>query len=243
MYFKKIHLKKVGSTNDFGLQNIDWLKDKTVIFADLQTKGKGRNERTWLSEKNNLFVSLLLKPEYDIKKRNTLNSLIHYSAVVLARVLDKKYSIKPKIKWPNDILVGGKKIAGILVESVVQGDCLQGVIVGIGVNLNCSQNQLEKIDKPATSLNLLLKKEISRDKFLEHLVGEFFSQYAELLENGFKLIKNEYISYNMFLDKNIEAVIFNQTYQGIAKKVDDAGCLVMDCMGKRKTISIGDIIC
>jgi len=243
MYVKKIHLKKIGSTNDFALQNMDSLEDKTVIFADMQTQGKGRNERIWISERNNLFVSLVLKPDYDMDKKNTLHSLTHYSAVVLARILEKNYSVKPAIKWPNDILIDGKKIAGILVESVVQGKCLQGVIVGIGVNLNYRQNQLEKIDQPATSLNVLLKKEISRDQFLKYLVREFFLQYEELLEKGFQLIKKEYISYSMFLDKNIKVIVFDQSYQGIAKKIDNTGCLVMDCRGEQKIINIGDMIC
>jgi BirA family transcriptional regulator, biotin operon repressor / biotin---[acetyl-CoA-carboxylase] ligase len=243
MRFKKIYLPVTTSTNDYALQNIRGLEDKTIIFADVQTKGKGRNARTWVSEKNNLFTSFVLKPKYDFHKKNTLHALTQYSAVVLTRVFQDKYLIEAKIKWPNDLFVGDKKIAGILTESVIQGDVLQGVVVGIGVNLNCGQDVLEKIDKPATSLHILAGREIERDAFLDFLLQEFFIQYDALLEKGFLLIREEYILKNMFLGKQVKAVVFDQTYCGIAEEIDEEGRLVLDCKGKKKIISIGDIIC
>jgi len=178
---KKIYFPKIGSTNDYAVENINDIEDKTVIFADIQTKGKGRNARHWVSEKNNLFASLVLKPQFNFKEKYTLNALTHYTAVVLARVFKKKYSLETKIKWPNDLVAEGKKIAGILIETVIEGCFLQGVIVGIGVNLNLEEKSLGKIDKPATSLNILLKREINRDEFLDFLLKEFFIQYDELL--------------------------------------------------------------
>ncbi len=243
MDFKKIHLPKTESTNDYALQNIESLEDKTIIFADFQTKGKGRNARTWVSKKNNLYTSFVLKPEYDFHKKNTLNALTQYSAVVLTRILKDQYAIEAKIKWPNDLLVDHKKIAGILIETVIQGDLLQGIVIGIGVNLNLDKKDLEKIDQPATSLNILLNKEIDRDAFLDFLLKEFFLGYDALLEKGFLLIKEEYILRNMFLGKMVKAVVFEKTYHGIAKKVDDEGQLVLDCNSKEEIISIGDIIC
>jgi len=146
---KKITFTKIESTNKYALENIDKIEDKTVIVARVQTKGRGRNARNWVSKKDNLFASLVLKPRYKLEKEYTLNALTHYTAVVLARVFKEKYSIETKIKWPNDIIADGKKIAGILIETVIQGYFLQGVVIGVGVNLNMDRKSLGTIDQPA----------------------------------------------------------------------------------------------
>ncbi|MBM3700552.1 MAG: biotin--[acetyl-CoA-carboxylase] ligase [Actinobacteria bacterium] len=239
----KIHFTEIESTNDYALKNMEDIQDGTVIYADVQTKGKGRNSRTWVSEKGNLFMSLVLKPEYNLGKKNSLCAIVHYTAVVLTRVLETKYSVKAKIKWPNDLLVDNKKIAGILIEAVIQGSNLQGIVVGIGVNLNMEKDLLERLDQAATSLNLLLNQKISRDKFLDYLLEEFFSRYEKLLEKGFSLIKKEYILKNMFLGKMVKAVVFGKMYHGLAKGLDDAGQLILECGGSKEVISAGDIIC
>ncbi|MCG9479227.1 MAG: biotin--[acetyl-CoA-carboxylase] ligase [Actinomycetia bacterium] len=240
---KRIYFPKIESTNNYAVENIENIEDRTVILADKQTRGKGRNGRYWLSEKNNLFVSLVLKPQFDFRQINTINALTHYTAVVLTRVFKKKYSIKAKIKWPNDLLANGKKIAGILIETVIKGNSLQGVIIGIGVNLNLEEKTLEKISQPATSLNVLLEKEINRDEFLDFLLKEFFLQYDELLKKGFLLIKEEYSLLNMVMGKLVKVVVFNKKYYGIAKGIDDKGQLILDCKDREEIINIGDIIC
>ncbi|MDZ7838932.1 MAG: hypothetical protein U5N58_13890 [Actinomycetota bacterium] len=120
---------------------------------------------------------------------------------------------------------------------------MQGVIIGIGVNLNLEEKSLEKISQPATSLNVLLEKEIDRDEFLDFLLKEFFVQYDELLQKGFLLIKEEYSVLNMVMGKLIKVVVFNKKYNGIAKGIDDKGQLILDCKGKKEIINIGDIIC
>lgn len=240
---KKITFTKIESTNKYALENIDKIGDKTVVIARIQTKGRGRNARNWVSKKNNLFASLVLKPQYKLEKEYTLNALTHYMAVVLARVFKKKYSIETKIKWPNDIIADGKKIAGILIETVIQGYFLQGVVIGVGVNLNMDRKSLETIDKPATSLNILLKRKINTDRFLDYLLEEFFTQYDELLKRGFLLIKEEYNRRNMVLGKMIEVDVFNKKYYGMVKEIDDKGQLVLNCNNTEKIISVGDIIC
>jgi len=240
---KKITFTKIESTNKYALENIDKIGDKTVVIARIQTKGRGRNARNWVSKKNNLFASLVLKPQYKLEKEYTLNALTHYMAVVLARVFKKKYSIETKIKWPNDIIADGKKIAGILIETVIQGYFLQGVVIGVGVNLNMDRKSLETIDQPATSLNILLKRKINTDRFLDYLLEEFFTQYDELLKRGFLLIKEEYNRRNIVLGKMIEVDVFNKKYYGMVKEIDDKGQLVLNCNNTEKIISVGDIIC
>ena len=131
---KRIILEEVDSTNEYLKRNIDTLKNQTIVMAKHQTKGKGRNGHLWENPKdNNLMVSILYKDFNNIQDVWKMTIIASCSVVGL---LDR-YNIKAKIKWPNDIYVGDNKICGILVESVIE-ESLQGVIVGIGLNVNDS---------------------------------------------------------------------------------------------------------
>ena len=240
---KKIYIPEIASTNDYASENIGSIEDKTVIFADVQTKGRGRNGRHWFSGKNNLSASLVLKPQLNFNNIHKISALVHYTAVVLTRVFKKNYSIETRIKWPNDLMASSKKIAGILIETVIKGDSLQGVIIGTGVNLNLDEKSLKKIDRPATSLNVFLGKEVSRDEFLDLFLKEFFLKYDELLIKGFSLIKEEYKLKSMTIGRAVKAAVLDKEYAGIAKDIDDIGQLILDCNNEEKIINTGDIIC
>ncbi len=240
---KKIFFSEIESTNDYAVKNIEHIEDKTVIIADLQTKGRGRNGRSWHSEKNNLFASLVLKPKCSFCDMQRLNTIVHYTAVILSRVFKKKYGLSTQIKWPNDILVLGKKIAGILTENVIKGESFQGIIIGTGVNLNMDEDSLKKISQTAISLNMLTGRETDRDEFLDFFLEEFFLQYDDFLKKGFLLIKENYKMLSMVLGKKVRAVLPDKEYCGIAKDIDDKGQLILDCYNKEEAINIGDIIC
>lgn len=238
---KKIYFSKIESTNDYAIKNIEELADRSVIFAEIQTKGKGRNGRLWYSEKNNLFASLILKPQLCFDELYKLTGFVHYAAVILTRVFKKHYNIKTLIKWPNDVFADGKKIAGILIETVIRGECLQGIVLGIGVNLNMSEESLKKIDKSATSLNILSGIEIKRDEFLEHFLEEFFLQYNKFLKQGFTLIKKEYSLLSMILGKKVNVISSGKKYIGDALNIDEKGRIVLKCSDKVIALNIGDV--
>lgn len=238
---KKIYFSTIESTNDYAIKNIEKLSDRSVIFADAQTKGKGRNGRFWLSEKNNLFMSLVLKPQICFDQLTGLTGFVHYTAVILARVLKKYYMVEALIKWPNDIIADKKKIAGILIEAVIKGASLKGIVLGLGVNLNMHEETLKKIDKPATSLNILTGSEINRDEFLDYFLEEFFFDYDKFLKQGFSLIKEEYSSLSMVLGKKVSITTSHKNYTGNALNIDEAGRLVLKSSGEVITINAGDI--
>ncbi|MDD3520617.1 MAG: biotin--[acetyl-CoA-carboxylase] ligase [Actinomycetota bacterium] len=240
---KKIYFSEIESTNDYAVKNIEHIQNKTVIIADVQTKGKGRNGRSWFSEKNNLLVSLVLKPQINSSDISGINTLVHYAAVILSRVFKKKYNLDTEIKWPNDLRADGRKIAGILTEAVIKGDCVQGIIIGIGVNLNMNEKTIKKINQPATSLNILTGVKINKDEFLDFFLNEFFLEYNKFLEQGFSLIEEEYKMLSMVLGKKVRVVVSDKEYCGIAKDIDNKGQLVLNCNDKEEIINIGDILC
>ncbi len=238
---KIIGLEETDSTNNYAKINIETLADRTVIHAKRQTSGRGRLNRKWIDlGEGNLFMSVVLKPS------DTFNeiypNITQYLSVVLCKVLET-YGLKPQIKWPNDVLIDGKKIAGILSETVMQGGKLLGLIVGIGVNLNATQNDVNAIpDKIVTSLNLE-GVNVDVESFRTSLVNEFFNNYDQFLENGFSSIKEDYINRNCFLNKELKVQIFNNMEHGMAKGVNDNGALILQTEDNNESVlTIGDIL-
>lgn len=237
-----IELEEVNSTNSYAKENLKDLTDRTVIHAKKQTAGRGRLNRSWVDVgSNNLYLSIVLKPS------NTFNeiypNITQYLSVSLCKVLET-YGLKPQIKWPNDVLINGKKIAGILSETIMQGQNFKGLIVGIGVNLNAKQEVINAIpNKIATALNLETNKNIDCNKFKKELLDEFFKNYDQFLKEGFKLIKEEYINRNCFLNKELQVQVFDRVEKGLAKAINDNGELILlQENNKELVLTIGDIL-
>ncbi|MBR6301311.1 biotin--[bacterium] len=238
---REILLEEIDSTNSYAKLNIDNLEDKTVIHALKQTSGRGRLNRTWVDLGiGNLFLSLVLKPSEQFSEVYT--NLTQYLSVCLCKVLES-YGIESQIKWPNDVLINGKKIAGILSESVIQGGNFKGIILGVGVNLNAKQSEINLIpDKIATSLNIETGNDIDINSFREKLLDEFFSNYDKFLSEGFEMIKHDYISRNCFIGKELNIKVFDRIESGLAQSVNDRGELILEKEDRDLTLTIGDIL-
>ncbi len=237
---REIFLENIDSTNLWAKSKLEDLEDKTVVFAEAQTQGRGRLQRTWVDlGKGNLFLSLVLKPEENFNQHYA--NLTQYLSVTLCNVLEE-YNIKPEIKWPNDVLINGKKIAGILAETSVVGTTFKGLVLGIGVNLNADEKDFVKIDKKVTSLNLELGKSIDMIEFKDKLVSKFFENYEKFLAEGFEFIKKDYLSRANFLDKEVCVALVNETKEGVAKRVTDNGELVLATGENEFILNIGDIL-
>lgn len=239
---KIIQLEEVDSTNSYAKKNISNIEDKTAIITKKQTSGRGRLNRSWVDlGEENLFLSIILKPSETFNE--IYPNLTQYLSVTLCKVIES-YGIQTQIKWPNDVLIDGKKIAGILSETVMQGQKLEGIVLGVGVNLNSNQEKINAIpNKIATSLNIETQKAIDLKEFLNKLLTEFFEHYDEFLQSGFLQIKDDYIKRNCFLGKELKVQVFNHMESGLAKAVNDLGELVLEDNNKREIVlTIGDII-
>lgn len=236
-----VKLEKVDSTNSWAKLNIENVKDKTFVVAQCQTNGRGRLNRSWVDLGcGNLFASLILKPSDTFKE--IYPNLTQYLSVVLCKVFEK-YNLKPQIKWPNDVLINEKKIAGILSETVMQGKILKGIVLGFGVNLKSEEADLKNIpDKIATALNLEIGQVVFPEKFLQDVDDIFFQGYEKFLEEGFLYIKKDYIERTGFLGKDISVKQFNSSDFGKALEITDKGELVILKKNNEKAVlTIGDI--
>lgn len=233
-----IYYTEISSTNTHAIKNLSDYSDRDVLMAEVQTQGRGRFDRKWVSDKpDNIYISFVLKPDFVCP----LNNIPQYLSLKLCEVLEN-YGVNPVIKWPNDVLINNKKIAGILAQTSIRGNNFQGLVLGIGVNLNFEKEDMEKIDRPATSLNLVLGRKINRDEFLEELLYKFFRDYDEFLASGFDFIKDDYIKRAYFLGNIVTVNTYNSEVKGIAERIADDGSLVMISGGSEVTVNVGEIL-
>jgi BirA family biotin operon repressor/biotin-[acetyl-CoA-carboxylase] ligase len=146
----------------------------TVIIADTQTAGRGRLGRTWLSPEGSLSISLILKPAL-----HNLPQLVMIASLAVARAIKKVAGLETRIKWPNDVLIKGKKVCGVLIENEVKGDKVNFAIIGIGINVNFDPLAFPEISNIATSLSHELGAEVSKVELASALLSELEQLYLE----------------------------------------------------------------
>ena len=236
-----IYLEEVGSTNRYAKEHINELKDKDVVYTFNQTNGRGRLSRSWeYLGKDNIYATIVLKPSGKMEEK--FSNLTQYLCVKLSELFEE-YGVKPVIKWPNDILVNSKKISGILAEGVVQGDKLEGLVLGFGVNLNSTKEILAKISQPATSLNIETGHSINAEEFLKKLLTGFCLGYDKFIAEGFKVIKEDYLKRFGFMTKEVTVRGAKGDISGIIEGVTDNGAIrFIDTKGNSQILLIGDIL-
>jgi BirA family biotin operon repressor/biotin-[acetyl-CoA-carboxylase] ligase len=163
----------------------------TVVIADAQSGGKGRMGRVWLSPPGiNLYCSVVLRPTV---KPYQAPQLTFLSAVAVARAIELTTALKPEIKWPNDVQINGRKVAGLLNEMSAETDGINFVILGIGVNLNMTSAQFPAdLRTPATSLLLEQGGAVNRAQFSAIMLNELDRLYAGFLADGFDPVRDEW---------------------------------------------------
>jgi BirA family biotin operon repressor/biotin-[acetyl-CoA-carboxylase] ligase len=241
---KKIHyFPEIDSTNRFAFKRAqEGGVEGEVVIADSQTQGKGRMGRKWFSPPSlNLYLSVVLRPKLPPASAPQLTLM---AAVALADTVQAFLAAPPSIKWPNDILVGGKKLAGILTESSCETDRVHFVVVGFGVNLNLPAASLPDVIRDrATSLLILTGKPIDRTAFARQLINDLDRCYGELERKGFPRIARRWESFFGLRGRKVSVKMADQRVSGIARGIDGDGALIVEEEGGglRKIIA-GEVI-
>ncbi len=239
---KLLYIEELDSTNRWAKENVDVLDDMTVVYTYNQTAGRGRLNRSWsYMGEGNIYASVVLKPSDRMSE--VYSNLTQLLCLVLAQTFEE-YGAEPKIKWPNDIRINGKKISGILAESVIDlNHELKGIVLGFGVNLNVSKDLISSIDQPATSLNLEIGINIDKELFLKNLLDKFCLLYNDFIREGFLLIREDYKRRAEFLNKEVSVKVFDKIYSGVAVDVTESGALkIVDKDNNENILLIGDIL-
>lgn len=198
--------------------------DGTVIIAEEQTAGRGRMARPWSSSAGKgVWMSVIIRPALTPQQAPQMTLV---AAVAVTRAIQEMTGIDPDIKWPNDILVKGKKVTGILTELQADPDQVKAVILGIGMNVNQDETDFpEELNGIAASLKMLTGKQVDRAQLIAKTLG-FLEIYTDLyVKHGFGPIKLLWEGYSNTTGKRIRAVMLNETIEGIALGISVEGVL------------------
>ncbi|KKB37660.1 biotin--[acetyl-CoA-carboxylase] ligase [Bacillus thermotolerans] len=206
-------------------------KEGTVVIAEEQTAGRGRMARQWHSPKHTgIWMSVILKPELPPYKAPQFTLL---TAVSVVEAIREVTGLQPEIKWPNDILLNGKKLTGILTELQADADRIHSVIIGIGINVNQLKFP-EELKEIATSLAIEKGEKISRSHIIQEILKRLEHYYHLYIEEGFSDIKRRWERYALSIGKRISArtvtgVLHGKalgiTEEGVLKLLDDEGVI------------------
>lgn len=235
--------EETSSTNDV-VEKLarDGVKEGAVVFAESQTKGRGRLGRKWSSPTHKgLWFSVLLRPNLRPMESTQLTVI---SATALRRAIKTVTGLSADIKWPNDILLRGKKVAGILTEMSAEVDRVRHVILGIGLDVNQDANEFSgELRAIATSLKIEAGEEICRAELAAEILHELDVDYARVCARKFPEIADEWEAACVTIGKNVTVHMGERQFKGRAESLDDDGALLVRTEhGHLERIIGGDVI-
>ena len=212
----------------------------TLVVADKQIAGKGRRGRNWESPSGcGIFMTLMLKPDIN---PNNASMLTLVSALAVAKALADITGKDAKIKWPNDIVIDGRKVCGILTEMSAQFDYINNIVIGIGINVNNSSFP-EEISATASSLRLLSGgQKYRRAEIIEKIMEYFEKYYSIFLETeDLSALVNEYDAMLVNMKKQVKVLDPKEPFEGKAMGITKTGELIVDTWESRKLVSSGEV--
>ena len=214
----------------------DGEREGTVVIAEEQNKGRGRFNRVWVSPPGlNLYFTVLLRPEPD-----QLPYMNMAAALAVFDTVTQIPGLKPAVKWPNDVRVGGRKLSGILVETEFEGDILSHALVGIGVNVNLDVSEHPEIADTATSLRSEAGYEFDRSDVIQSVLKNLDAWYVRVKAG--ESLTRDWAATLETLGKQVELRWREQVLTGLAESVDDQGNLtLLQPNGERVTVVAGEV--
>jgi len=205
-----------------------------IVIAEVQTRGRGRLSREWLSPEGGIYFTIILRPKISPAYAPRVNLM---AAIAVAATIKKLFGLRAELKWPNDVLIAGKKVCGILAEMDAEMDVVNCVNVGIGINANTSIPQFERT---ATSLKDMLGREISRKELLSALVVEIERRQPLLMKAN---LLREWKRLSATLNKEVRVMSLGEEVIGQAIDIDPTGALILKSKdGSLRTVLVGDCI-
>lgn len=235
----------VDSTQNQALKMAkDISNNGSVIIATKQTGGKGRDGRKWISPKGGIWLSIILQPKFDISI-TTLFPIA--SALALSIAIEKTFSIKPELKWPNDLTIKGKKVAGMLVDASLESNRIENLVLGVGINFDVNVKQIEKLLKKTSNFYGVAtlrdeRKKVKPIQLVQTFLVELEKIYKSLNTKQIENIISEWTSRSSTIGKNVELNTINTKIKGKAIRIDEDGALVVLENNKQHRVIAGDII-
>jgi len=234
--------EKVGSTNTVAAELAEkGVSEGTVVLAEYQEKGKGRLGRRWVSPPGvNIYMSIIVRPEVNPRDGQFITMM---AAIACSTALRKLTSLDVTVKWPNDLMVSGRKIGGILTEMKISPRRVIYAIVGIGINVNIDKSAFPSdIKERATSVKNERGLSYPRNAIIVEILNEISQWYRTLKEKGKEILLSEWKRLTSTLGREVKVTVGKEVFKGLAESIDDEGRLILRLpSGAVKRIRAGDI--
>ena len=235
---KNVHyFRSLESTNLFAKELIKKnAEEGTIVVADIQTKGRGRKDRSWFSPEGGLWFSVILYPNIPTQYAMLITMA---TSISIVQAIKELTGLSAVIKWPNDLLLEGKKICGILTELDAELDRINYSVVGVGINVN---NVLEdELCNKANSIFNIYNSKISRVDLLRLIIKYLDVTYAKLISNDYNYIRELWFENTDIIGRNVRLKLEKYEIEGIVIDIDDTGALILENIDKKIKIVSGDL--
>lgn len=238
------YFSEIDSTNKTALELADQdCPHGTLVVANKQTGGKGRRGRSWYSPDSGIWMSIILQRRFSLQRAAELTLL---TSIAVRRAIQSITGLPIQIKWPNDLLMNGRKICGILAEIRADGETVHHAVVGIGINANAPTEDFpESLREVATSIYAESGQSLNKCKLTAQILYEFEPLYEQLIsgKSSFAKLLPEWKSASDTLGKMIKVLTPRHTYEGIALDIDELGVLYLQLKsGEVVQIHSGDVL-
>ncbi len=235
------YFEQIGSTQDEARRLAeDGAEEGTLVLAETQGAGRGRRGRHWLSPQGmGIYLSLILRPDLEPFKIAQIPIVV---GIGVCESISEITDLKPSIKWPNDVLLQRKKVAGILVEMSAEPERVNYIILGIGVNVNTPHSMFpDDLQQPATSLSELAGGDVNRTTLLQTLLTNLEALYDEFKLAGFVVFRERLLRWDQTIHSWVKITDSSGSFLGYVLDIDEDGALVVrDKQDKVRRILAGD---
>lgn len=241
---KIYYFETMDSTQNFALKLASRpYENGSLVIAEKQTHGRGRLNRKWFSPKGGIWISVLLKPNFEITQASLFPMI---TSLALAIAIEKILKLKPQLKWPNDVTLNNKKVAGILVDAAVESNKIDHLVIGVGINFKIEPKlvaRLVKSNENFYGITTLVGKNENANPvaLLQAFLLEFEQLYNKLMANSFDGIKSQWEKRSSTLGRNVTVSTPSGQVRGKAVGIDNDGALLISHRGKLQRLLVGDV--
>ena len=240
---KVYYFNTIDTTQNFAIEIAT--KNNTngaIIIAKKQTGGRGRMKRKWKSPVGGIWMSIIIHPKFDVSFTTLVPIAI---SLALCMAIEKILKIKPELKWPNDVTIKGKKVAGVLVDASIVSNEIEYMIIGVGINFKIKPTELANVIKKTPNfygVTTLVKKDVNPLPLFHQFLYELENVFQLIDSKHIKKIVNQWTKRSSTLGRNVSIVTENGRINGKAVKIDNEGALIISKGKKIEKILVGDII-
>ena len=241
---KIYYFDTIDSTQNFALKLSQKPHENgSVVIAERQTKGRGRLNRKWVSPKGGIWLSILLRPNFELSQTSLFPMI---TSLALSIAIEKILKIKPELKWPNDVTLKGKKVAGILIDVSIESNKIDYLVIGAGINFRIHPSEISRLIKNPQrryGVTTLVKEKQDANpvELIQQFLFELEQMYNKVISNSIGEIRKEWIKRSSTIGKNVTATTTTGLLKGKAIGIDETGALLLSNRGKIQRLLAGDI--